>query len=359
MASLGNVSRYLRQRRAIGKPITDADRRMAWEAYMSTEADKSNQRRALAIQEDQLDLASRTNAEEMAIRREEMENADTAATVKGAVDVATLAGSETGQKAIASITGIGKTLTGAQSATQAISSGALGAGAMAGVAPAASSASLGASFGAGAMAGVGAGQAITGTAATTSALPALSTFAMPAAAGLAGGSWAGKQAMKSDTIQGFAEDATFGILHAKKDVAKVAGGMGGAAIGMVFGGPVGAIIGGVAGAVGGDSWICTKTKELVGFQDHEWIAIAKFRKYAAEKHPEYLASYLKIGPHLLKAMDGDEKFYEDLKKAFLQPVIELSKGGFMEAAYQTYKAVTLQLIEKYDPSLLDEVPEAA
>lgn len=390
MASLGDVSRYLRQRRAIGKPVTRQDRAAAWEAYFDSLHGKTMQRKAIqldrdrmAIQQDQFqqnkEIQQSQFDQSMDLQRQQREDAEDAAKISGAVQLGTLglaaANTDIGGKAIDAAVGFGKKLFGAQGSTTSAlgADAALGGTALSasGGAPAISSAFAG---GAPAIepAGLAGGYAevalnAPGAApAATSALPTLSQIALPAAAGGIVGGWAGKQTLKSETAQNFIEDATFGVIHAKKDAAKItgagAGALAGAAVGAkigAIGGPVGAVIGGVVGLVtSGGSWICTRTKDLVGFKDEEWEMISKFRKYAVKNHSDWLEAYLKVGPELLVAMDGDKKFYADLKETFLMPIINLSMGGFYEAAYKTYKSVVIQLVEKYKPSLMEEAPEA-
>lgn len=104
------------------------------------------------------------------------------------------------------------------------------------------------------------------------------------------------------------------------------------------------------------TWLCTKTKETVGMDDDEWETIGKFREYVYKNHLDWISFYVKIGPELVETINGDKSFYSDLKNTFLKPVIGLTKGGFMEAAYLSYKSATIQLINKYKPELMEIAP---
>ncbi|MCP3875515.1 MAG: hypothetical protein GY699_20465, partial [Desulfobacteraceae bacterium] len=280
MGSLGDVSRYLRQRRAIGKPVTQKDKEAAWNAYWDTEASKTLDKSRLAIQRDQLALNTRTANSNLAIQREQMENANSAATIKGITDLSTtgvkLYGSKLGKKAISNIKGffkgpsttpsvtmgtqssipasnatplssVSSTGTGAQSvATKAV--GGLGytaPGAQNAVTMGVSGASVPAADAA-AMSSVG------GSATAPTALSTVGSVVAPAAAGAAVGGFVADKTMGSKTMQDVMEKGSFGLLHAKKDAARVTGFAAGAAAGAtvgsgIFPGPgtaVGAVIGG-------------------------------------------------------------------------------------------------------------------
>ena len=375
MASLGDVSRYLRQRRAVGKPITDLDRSAAWNAYFDTEATKQIQRGELALKTRSLDITERQNAELLRLQSEEQDAAEKAGMISGAVQLGQLGsmaykGSQTalGKKAIAGVKGLFGSAQGGASATVANPAAAtvasqVGAqGAAAGVgAQGAAVSSLGSDL-AGVSTQLADKSAMLGTpASTTAGTSSGGSLVMPGAIGFAAGDMASSAMMRSEKMQKFAEKTSFGILHAKKDASFAAGIGAGAAAGSMFG-PVGAVIGGVLGGAAAaikNTWLCTKTKELVGMTEHEWETIGQFREYALENHSDWLNVYVDIGPALLEKINGDEEFYSNLKDKFIDPVIKLTDGGFMEAAYLTYKSVVMDLIDKYDPELTKEYPEVA
>lgn len=356
MASLGDVSRYLRQRRAIGKPITDRDRSAAWSAYFDTEASKQLERSRLALETRRTDIHEQGSLEQQRIAREAQESQEKAAMVGGVVQLGQLGsmaykGSQTalGQKAIAGVKG----LFGSAPAQVGAQGAAAGLGAQGAVASQIAPNTIGAGY----SAVTGAGPATSGTISTGGA--SLGSFAGPSAIGFVAGDIASSAMMRSEKMQKFAEKTSFGILHAKKDASLAAGIGAGAAAGSVFG-PVGAAVGAVLGGIAAgikNTWICTKIKDTIGMTEYEWETIGQFRKYAMENHSDWLGVYVNIGPDLLEAIDGDENFYSALKETFLIPVIKLTEGGFMEAAYLTYKSVVMELIDIYKPELTEEYPE--
>lgn len=350
MASLGDVSRYLRQRRAIGKPITDRDRSAAWNAYFDTEASKQIQRGQLALDTRKVDIYEKSTADQLAMQREAADAAEKSAMVSGISQLGQLGslaykGSQTalGQKAIAgtkSLLGMGKT-TGAQGAV----AGAQGVFA-AQIAPN--------TIGAGYTAVTGAGPA-----ASTTGTAGLGSVMGPVGWGSAAGGMASNLAKRSSTVQDAMETVSFGVLHAEKDQGFVAGVGAGAAAGAAVGGPIGAVIGGIIGGVTSllGTWVCTKIKDTVGVTEYEWETIRQFRLYAKENYSDWLEWYVDIGPRLLEAIDGDEEFYLELKHSFLLPIIGLTAGGYLEAAALAYKSTVIQLVNEYKPELMATAPE--
>ena len=374
MASLGDVSRFLRQRRAVGKPITAEDRRAAWNAYYDTQAVKSLERSRIANQRDQFN-------QQMAFNKKQSEDAAKANSIRGIIDLGTLGykayNSDLGKTALykaktlmgmdatglpelaggsspiggaltdspTSINLLGTSSTGAQGlSTQAVTN----------LAPAATEGVSGTGLSALAEGSSPISAAPVNSGVSSVGATALS-YAGPAMAGYTAGEWGQDLAMRSETVQNIAEKATFGLLHAKKDVARVTGAGTGAAAGALLGGPVGAIIGGIMGAIGVDTWLCTETKKKAGFTDVEWAEIGTFRKYAEEYHPDWLSWYVSIGTELVQAIDGDEDFYKNLKETFLLPMIALSKGGFHEAVCVSYIEVVKKLVLEYKPELMEGI----
>ena len=107
-----------------------------------------------------------------------------------------------------------------------------------------------------------------------------------------------------------------------------------------------------------DTWICTKTKETVGMTEKEWRAITKLKRYSIVNNKEWFDAYVKIGSELVESMGDNKSFYNGLKKTFIFPITCMVNGGYMEAAYLSYKSIVLDLIKKYNPSLINEAPEA-
>lgn len=106
---------------------------------------------------------------------------------------------------------------------------------------------------------------------------------------------------------------------------------------------------------GGDwSWLCDKTAETVGISFGDSKALAKLRKYASDKHGDLFKYYLKIGPELVKAIDGGKEFYGRLKKALIGELRPLVEQGDYEGAYQHYVMVTNGLIGRYMPQIVKE-----
>ena len=105
------------------------------------------------------------------------------------------------------------------------------------------------------------------------------------------------------------------------------------------------------------TWLCTKTKEVVGMTDEEWSIIGEFRKYAKGHYDNGLAWYIEVGPELIESINGNAGFYKELKGNFLEPVIGLTRGGYPEIAFSVYKSVVIALAEKWNPGLLKTLPE--
>lgn len=120
-------------------------------------------------------------------------------------------------------------------------------------------------------------------------------------------------------------------------------------------------LGGTGGGTGSETvdkilnpagtWICTKIKEIVGMTREEWRAITTLKRYSLTNHKDWFDKYLDIGPELSGAMGDSKEFYSDLKKAFVDSVIGLVDGGFLEAAYQAYKAAVFELVDRHKPEL--------
>ena len=62
---------------------------------------------------------------------------------------------------------------------------------------------------------------------------------------------------------------------------------------------------------------------------------------------------------LLTAINGDKEYFENLKKTFINPIILLTKGGFLEAAYLAYKETVIQLVNQYNKDLMKTAPMEA
>ena len=124
--------------------------------------------------------------------------------------------------------------------------------------------------------------------------------------------------------------------------------------------PVGWAIGGagvVASLLGGGSWICTRTKDEVGFSLDEWRSVAEFREYAHNHHNDWFQWYLDAGQYLVRAMPVD--IYDSLKTRMLMPVIKLTRKGKLETAYRVYKTWVILLSKQYHPALLEATPRRA
>jgi len=406
MASLGDVSRFLRQRRAVGKPITAEDRRAAWNAYYDTQAVKSLERSRIANQRDQFNQTMSFNKEQAAITnarlQEQSEAAAKANTIRGITELGTLGykayNSDLGKTALykaktlmgMDATGlpelaggsspIGGALTGSPTSVNLLGASSTGAQglstqAVTNLAPAATEGVSGTGL-----------SALAEGSSPMSAAPVSSTgitgaalnFAAPALAGYGVGQYAAGRTMESETMQDFWETGTFGLAHAKKDAARLSGAAAGAAAGALVGGPVGAVIGGIIGGVGkevvdevGDfahsafnkvtdvfgTWICSETKKTIGMTKEEWKIIGDFRHYARDIHSDWLEWYVDIGTELIEAINGDERFYTELKEDMLDPVMLLTENGYPEIAYDVYKKEVINLVKAFKPELGESAPE--
>jgi len=152
----------------------------------------------------------------------------------------------------------------------------------------------------------------------------------------------------------------------------VAGGAAGGAIGgMISGaeagsvaGPwgtaIGAAVGLVAGLVGANnSYLCTETNKQAGLNKTSVQFLNTFKEYAEKNHKGVLDFYLRVGPRIVKAIEknkGEEtkQFYDDLKDKMVGPVIELTRSGNLELAFQLYQEMTLDLIFTFTPELFKE-----
>ena len=368
MASLSDVSRYLRQRRAIGKPITNLDRQAAWNSYFDTEANKTLERSKLAISRKNADTSAKSvantlaiNKERLAISKEAQASADQAAMVSGITNLGELA-------YMGRNTAVGKAIT---SKASDLYTGAksLVTGAQSGVADAVPAISSSPPIGAG-TAGGNAGLALASTteaAAPTvtmgvsgAAIPASDAAALSATGSSASGAVAGSTgAIGALGTAGLAYGAGKIADKLIGDKVHEAGSIAtGAVAGAALGGPPGAIIGGIIGfavdKISNATWLCTKTKGTIGMTKEEWSSIGKFRQYAKENHKDWLEVYIKIGPDLLNKINGDNEFYNKLKEEFIIPIIKLTDGGFYDAAYRAYKSTVVQLVRDYAPELMPE-----
>jgi len=394
MASLADVQRFLRQKRATGQAISGEEQRRAYEAFFDVQASRNLERGRLSLQrktaaenlalaQKRQALAERTSdanisaadrafalreleSEENRAFRERQEKREAgAAKISGITEIGKLGfqalSSPLGQKAITKVGDFLKPSTtevvsSIPSAAKPIGVQGVTTQAVSSLTPSVSTAAPGAVAGTGAgafaaptatategfVAGTGAGPfAAPATAATTTGTTALASIGTGLAG--AGAGIAGKYI--GEKVTG---DKGFGTVA------------GGAAAGFVVGGPVGAIIGGILGVgqtILEDSWICTKTKELIGFTDKEWNTIGSFREYAKKNHGNWLKWYVGIGPELLEAINGDKPFYAELKEHMLSPVVKLTEYGAEEAAYLAYKQVVLDLADTYAPKLIETTPE--
>ena len=408
MASLSDVSRYLRQRRAIGKPITAADRSAAWNAYFDTEATKSLSRSRLSLDRRKTDIYEKNAADELAMRREAYEDQADAAKIQGYTQVGILGsmaydkfgGTGLGGKALSGIKSLfGGGTSAAPVSTMGVSGASIPAADVAALSnvgaqgaavtslaptttmgvsgasiPAADSAALSSTAGGGAggmgALGVGAGIATAVAADELFARNLAGTMDDPQKAwemntrGLRyGGASPGQTALLEKVLGEKGTDILDKITDPTGLIGKVE-----EKVGKYIAPTIPKFLGG-GGSTGNSTvdfllnplgtWLCTETKKQVGFTKDEWNGIAQFREYAKENHSDWLGWYVNIGPELLKEINGSEIFYTNLKHTFLLPVINMTDGGFKEAAYLAYKEIVIHLVNKYKPELLESAPEVA
>jgi hypothetical protein len=100
-------------------------------------------------------------------------------------------------------------------------------------------------------------------------------------------------------------------------------------------------------------------------------AMRKLRRYASKNHPGWLRAYFINGPELIDAIEEKENppesrelfsdlgsvfFYASLKRRMVIPVVDLVNRECMEDAFEFYKAITVELFQKYTPEI--EIKEA-
>jgi len=127
--------------------------------------------------------------------------------------------------------------------------------------------------------------------------------------------------------------------------------------GTVIGGAIGAILG-IGKEISG-SYLCTETKKRSGIEQDGINLLKMFKNYADKNHKGVLEFYLRIGPRLVKAIaerEGEftKQFYDNLKVRMVGPVIELTRKGNLETAFQLYQKTTLDLIFTFTPELYKE-----
>jgi hypothetical protein len=108
-------------------------------------------------------------------------------------------------------------------------------------------------------------------------------------------------------------------------------------------------IGGIT-SLAEDTYLCSQVRRARGLDDAETEALAVFRRYALESHPETTLHYLMYGPELVMAIaakEDTEKFYTTLYEEMVKPVINMTRDGLMEEAYQLYKTRTHELMAQY------------
>jgi len=142
MATMGSVSSYLRQKRAIGQPVTDSDKRAAWAAYFDTQAERSDRSRSLALEKERIDTQKEQYATSQALQSSQFDKnyALTQQNYKDTADAAKISGitqiglmgsqvlsSDIGKKAIEGISGIGKKAISGISGSPMVSTPAIGA----------------------------------------------------------------------------------------------------------------------------------------------------------------------------------------------------------------------------------------
>jgi len=335
MASLSDVQRFLRQKRATGR-LSPGEMQEAYEAYFAAEAGKTLERSKFALDKRRLDVSERQQEDQLDMFREQQEQAEDAAKISGITELGKFG-------LMAADTEIGKkVISGGQKAVTSLFD-------------------TGASSATGAAIGSTAGTAFSGTAsAGTGISPAAMTGTSPMVASSVGSSagtiMGAAGASIAGAATGFVADKAFG-----KDFKEVGGAVGGATTGFMIGGPVGAVIGGVIGfgvdAISDETWLCTETKKLVGLSNDEQRIIGEFREFVLDEYPGWLRSYIQIGNELVQAIDGDAEFYSNLKKELIDPVISLTDKKHYHSAYKIYKDKVLELVREYAPELELQAPQ--
>ena len=107
------------------------------------------------------------------------------------------------------------------------------------------------------------------------------------------------------------------------------------------------------------SYLCTATTKHSGLDKESVQLLNTFKKYAGKHHKGVLEFYLRVGPRIVAAIEEAEgedtkQFYNDLKASMIKPVIDFTKEGELELAYQLYKKTTLDLVSLFIPELFEE-----
>ena len=118
--AFADVQRYLRQKRATGQTVTPREEKLAWEAYWDSMASQHHTARELGLRERALEEETSYRDELLDLRREQIEDEEDAAKIRGIVEIGGLLG--TGAlllkdtkmgKAVAGRLGLGSAATGA------------------------------------------------------------------------------------------------------------------------------------------------------------------------------------------------------------------------------------------------------
>ncbi len=119
------------------------------------------------------------------------------------------------------------------------------------------------------------------------------------------------------------------------------------------------------------TWLCTEVAKYVGVSAEDQTALKKLRRYSLKNHKPWLKEYLDKGKLLVEKInesipsaEGRTAFYGELKKNMVDPVVWLTSQGREDEAFFKYKAVTLELFDKYLPGIITmnrdaEVPDVA
>jgi len=112
---------------------------------------------------------------------------------------------------------------------------------------------------------------------------------------------------------------------------------------------------------GGGTWLCTAADKHIGVTKEEKKALRKLRRYVKKNHGGWLQAYFINGPELIDAIEDQEadlyKFYLTLKKGLVDTVVGMIEKDCMEDAFGFYKAITIELFQKYTPNI--EIKEAS
>lgn len=114
---------------------------------------------------------------------------------------------------------------------------------------------------------------------------------------------------------------------------------------------------------GAETWLCTEIWKRGGIDEVDNLVLQRLRRFAIKNHRAWIREYLDKGKILVEKIANaisDEavrdEFYHALKTNMVGPVVELTKDGKNEEAFQIYKDYTWKLFDKYAPGVLSIDP---